>query len=180
MNLSCSMSLSIFTALPQTPHGSQRFPYVSRHSLVDVDCQAGVSSPAWSLAGQDGRLASQPRHTVGGQINPHVPAHVSQGRTAVVALALLHTLAVYAPPPCLQDRHIPPRGRVELFILPVKREEATKGRENIKVNQQDNASYLNVGFWLGSGFPVRSKLKPIQFFLHRAVGEKKKHYVCNI
>lgn len=66
---------SNLTALPPSSPlagGGGRFPYGSRRGLADAYCQAGVSYPAWSLAGQDGRWASQPRHTAGVHINPCV------------------------------------------------------------------------------------------------------------
>lgn len=152
MHLSYSSLCVYFWCPPSFPLslGSERFPYVSRHGLVDAYCQAGVSRPAWSLAGQDGRWASQPRHTVGGHINPYVSLCVSWGGRVVVTLVFLHTLAVQTLPPFLQHTHIrPPVAPQSVDIHSAsKRGGTTKGPGNWKVESGLTGIYRSFKYTL--------------------------------
>ncbi len=116
-------SLSYPTFLPASSPfsgGGGRFPYGSHRGQADAYCQAGVSSPAWSLAGQDRRWASQPRHTAGGHIHPCVSVIVNRGESGscsgVPTYVSCHSF------PSSSTHTLDPLWccRVLVFLLPVK------------------------------------------------------------
>lgn len=112
--------------------GGGSFPYGSRRGLADAYCQAGVSCPAWSLPGQDGRWASRPRHTAGGHINPCVSLCVSGGESCSCSGVPPYGRCLNTPLPILQHTHVRPP--VELQCVDIhsasERGGTTTGRGN--------------------------------------------------
>lgn len=123
------MHLFLSVQLSNWPHcppwlsfstGGRRYPYASYHGLADAYCQAGVSCPAWSLAGQDGRWASQPRHTAGGHINPCVSVSSTDERLLLWCCYICSLSNTSFFSAAHTQIRTPAVQRVYTFILPVK------------------------------------------------------------